>query len=249
VHETQLLTAQRSYYRARAPEYDAWWERRGRYDRGRDANSRWFVEAAHLERALARSRPRGDILELACGTGLWTRILAPHARSLTAVDAAPEMIAQNQSRLGGAAVQYVEADLFDWQPKPDAYDLCFFAFWLSHVPESRFDAFWKMVATALRPGGRVFFIDSDRSDRSSASDHRLPPADEETILRRLDDGREFCIVKRFYAPRWLERRLADLGWRIQVRRTGEFFIYGTGERTARVRRHVRCVRRPTRGSS
>jgi demethylmenaquinone methyltransferase/2-methoxy-6-polyprenyl-1,4-benzoquinol methylase len=141
------------------------------------------------------------------------------------------MIAQNQSRLGGAAVQYVEADLFDWQPKPDAYDLCFFAFWLSHVPESRFDAFWRMVATALRPGGRVFFIDSDRSDRSSASDHRLPPADEETMLRRLDDGREFCIVKRFYAPRWLERRLADLGWRIQVRRTGEFFIYGTGERT------------------
>jgi demethylmenaquinone methyltransferase/2-methoxy-6-polyprenyl-1,4-benzoquinol methylase len=98
------------------------------------------------------------------------------------------------------------------------------------VPESRFEAFWEMLATALRPGGRVFFIDSDRSDRSTASDHRLPPADEETMLRRLDDGREFCIVKRFYAPEWLEDRLAELGWRMQVRRTGEFFIYGAGER-------------------
>lgn len=232
MHEAELLTAQRSYYRARAPEYDAWWQRLGRYDRGRDANARWFAEATDLERALARFRPRGDILELACGTGLWTRILVSDAGRLTAVDAAPEMIAENQSRLGGAAVEYVEADLFEWQPTPGAYDVCFFAFWLSHVPESRFEAFWSMVATALRPGGRVFFIDSDRSDRSTASDHRLPTADEDTMVRRLDDGREFRIVKRFYAPQWLESRLAELGWRVQVRRTGEFFIYGAGEQRA-----------------
>lgn len=229
MHETELLTAQRTYYQARAPEYDAWWERQGRYDRGPDANARWFAETADLERALARFRPQGDILELACGTGLWTRILAAHARRLTAVDAAPEMIERNRSRLAGAAVEYVEADLFEWQPEPGAYDLCFFAFWLSHVPESRFEPFWRMVATALRPGGRVFFIDSDRSDRSTASDHRLPPADAETMLRRLDDGREFWIVKRFYAPKWLECRLAELGWRVEIRRTGEFFIYGAGE--------------------
>lgn len=232
MHETELLTAQRSYYRARASEYDAWWERVGRYDRGAAANAQWFAEAAELERALARFRPDGDILELACGTGLWTRILASRARRLTAVDAAPEMIRQNRSRLGGAPVEYVEADLFEWQPEPGAYDLCFFSFWLSHVPASRFEAFWRTVATALRPGGRVFFIDSGRSDRSTAADHRLPTADEETMVRRLDDGREFRIVKRFYAPDWLEPRLAQLGWRVQVRRTGEFFIYGAGEQRA-----------------
>jgi SAM-dependent methyltransferase len=232
VREAELLTTQKSYYRARAPEYDAWWNRLGRYDRGPDVNARWFAQTAELERALARFRPHGDILELACGTGLWTSILASHARHLTAVDAAAEMIAQNRSRLGAAAVEYVEADLFEWQPQPDAYDLCFFAFWLSHVPESRFEAFWRMVGTALRPGGRVFFIDSDRSDLSTASDHRLPPTDDETMLRRLDDGREFRIVKRFYSPEWLKRRLAELGWRVRINRTGEFFIYGAGERTA-----------------
>jgi demethylmenaquinone methyltransferase/2-methoxy-6-polyprenyl-1,4-benzoquinol methylase len=230
VRETELLTVQRSYYRARAPEYDAWWHRLGRYDRGPEANARWFAQAADLERALARFRPEGDILELACGTGLWTSILASHARHLTAVDAAPEMIAQNKSRLRGAAVEYVEADLFEWQPRPGAYDVCFFAFWLSHVPESRFEAFWRMVGTALRPSGRVFFIDSGRSDLSTASDHRLSPTEEETVLRRLDDGREFCIVKRFYTPEWLKSRLAELGWRVRIHRTGEFFIHGAGER-------------------
>jgi SAM-dependent methyltransferase len=230
VHEAELLTAQRSYYRARAPEYDAWWHRQGRYDRGPDANARWFDEASDLEQAVGKFCPRGDILELACGTGLWTSVLASHARHLTAVDAAPEMIALNRSRLRDAAVEYVEADLFEWQPTPRSYDLCFFAFWLSHVPESRFEAFWEMVGMALRPGGRVFFIDSDRSDCSTASDHRLPPAEDETLLRRLDDGREFCIVKRFYAPERLESRLARLGWQCRIQRTGEFFIYGAGER-------------------
>jgi SAM-dependent methyltransferase len=232
VDETDLLTVQRSYYRARAPEYDAWWHRLGRYDRGADANARWFAEVAVLEQALSRFGPQGDVLELACGTGLWTAVLASHARHLTAVDAAPEMIERNKARLRGAAVEYVEADMFDWQPKPDAYDLCFFAFWLSHVPESRFDAFWTSVETALRPGGRVFFIDSARSDLSTASDHRLAPTDDEATLRRLDDGREFRIIKRFYTPGWLESRLAELGWRIQVHETGEFFIYGAGKRMA-----------------
>jgi demethylmenaquinone methyltransferase/2-methoxy-6-polyprenyl-1,4-benzoquinol methylase len=48
------------------------------------------------------------------------------------------------------------------------------------------------------------------------------------MIRRLDDGSEFPIVKRYYEPRALERRLAELGWRIEVRVTGEFFIYGAG---------------------
>jgi demethylmenaquinone methyltransferase/2-methoxy-6-polyprenyl-1,4-benzoquinol methylase len=106
--------------------------------------------------------------------------------------------------------------------------VCFFAFWLSHVPESRFERFWKSVEEALRPGGRVFFIDSDRSEHSTAADHHLPEADEETMRRRLDDGREFQIIKRFYDPPLLQDRLAGLGFELEVRRSGEFFIYGSG---------------------
>ena len=31
-HDDDLLREQRRFYRARAPEYDEWWQRRGRYD-------------------------------------------------------------------------------------------------------------------------------------------------------------------------------------------------------------------------
>jgi SAM-dependent methyltransferase len=222
-----VLSEQLSYYRARAEEYDRWWLRLGRFDRGAEANARWREEIARLEAALEQVEPRGEILELACGTGIWTQALVGEGRRVTAVDAAPEVLAINRGRLADHPVEYVQADLFTWEPPPAAYDLCVFAFWLSHVPEERFAGFWQRVGRALRPGGRAFFIDSARTERSTAADHTLPAGEATTMTRRLDDGREFQIVKRFYAPEQLEADLARLGWAAQVRRTGEFFIHGT----------------------
>jgi demethylmenaquinone methyltransferase/2-methoxy-6-polyprenyl-1,4-benzoquinol methylase len=223
-----VLTEQLDYYRARALEYDKWWLREGRFDRGPDANTRWSAETGELERVLERFDARGDVLELACGTGLWTRHLVAHADRVTAVDAAPEVLAINQARVGDDRVRYIEADLFQWTPDT-RYDACVFAFWLSHVPEDRFAAFWAMVARALKPGGRVLFIDSARTERSTAADHVLPSGGDDTMTRRLDDGREFHIVKRFYDPAVLERRLGELGWQASVGATPEFFIHGTAQ--------------------
>lgn len=228
-----LLAEQARYYCERAGEYEDWWYRRGRYDRGVDANARWFAEAAEVEDALERFRPAGRVLELACGTGLWTRRLVRHADTVTAVDASPEVIELARARLDDPRVDYVRADLFAWEPST-SYDVCFFAFWLSHVPEARFQDFWAKVGRALRPGGRVFFVDSLPSELSSAVDHRLPDPGEETMTRRLADGREFRIVKRFYEPRALSRGLVDLGWDAQVQATPEFFIYGQATTSGRV---------------
>ena len=224
-----VLTEQLDYYRARALEYDKWWNREGRFDRGPEANTRWFAETSELERVLERFDPRGDVLELACGTGLWTRHLVRHADSLTAVDAAPEVLAINRARVGDSRVRYLEADLFGWVAE-DRYDAVVFSFWLSHVPAERFAAFWGLVAGALKPGGRVLFIDSARTERSTAADHVLPSGGDDVMTRRLDDGREFQIVKRFYDPPELERALQGLGWTASVGATSEFFIYGTATR-------------------
>jgi SAM-dependent methyltransferase len=228
MNEVRLLDEQQAYYRARAGEYDRWWLREGRYDHGPEANRRWFEEVTALERALEDFGPRGEILELACGTGLWTRRLISGARRLTAVDAAPEVLEINRERVGSELVRYVEADLFEWTPPQSAFDVCFFSFWLSHVPESRFVAFWEKVRGALRPGGRVFLIDSARSESSGARDHALSTDEGQTMVRRLDDGTEFQIVKRFYDPDRLQRRLAELGWNVEASATGEYFIYAAG---------------------
>src|SRR6185503_16254073 len=173
----------------------------------------------------ARFQPAGRVLELACGTGWWTEQLIGHANDLTAVDASAEVLALNAARVPDPRVRRIQADLFAWKPD-DTYDVVFFSFWLSHVPPERFDGFWEMVRGALKPGGRVFFVDSLRTELSTASDHVLPPEDDIIAERKLNDGSRYSIYKIFYDPARLQARLESLGWRAHVSATSSFFLYG-----------------------
>jgi demethylmenaquinone methyltransferase/2-methoxy-6-polyprenyl-1,4-benzoquinol methylase len=167
---------------------------------------------------------RGKILELAGGTGIWSQKLLRCADELTILDASAEVLAINEARLRSERVRYIRADVFDWRPS-ERFDVVFFGFWLSHVPESKFEAFWEIVRASLAPQGRVFFVDSQREPTSTASDQ--PLSDTNITVRRLNDGRTFAIYKVFYDPLDLQRRLARLGWNATVRTTSRYFLYGS----------------------
>jgi SAM-dependent methyltransferase len=224
--DRQILDEQIEYYRARAPEYDDWFFRRGRYDRGRKHQQEWLDDVRELEAAVQQAQPHGRVLELACGTGLWTRHLAQRASSVVAVDASPQVLQLNAARVGSSNVEYVLADLFQWEPSQD-FDFVFFGFWLTHIPPERFQAFWCQVRQALRPGGSVFFADTARHPEVAASNHVLPDRDEIIMERKLNDGQEYRVVKVFYEPLALEERLRQLKWTGFVRGTKQFFIYGS----------------------
>jgi hypothetical protein len=91
-----IIAEQIAYYRARAPEYDEWFNRRGRYDRGPAHRAEWFQEINIIKKALQPLIRGKRILELACGTGLWTHYLAEESKEVEAVDASPEAIAINR---------------------------------------------------------------------------------------------------------------------------------------------------------
>src|SRR4051794_38994502 len=208
-----LLAEQLAYYRARAREYDKWFRREGLHDLGEERNARWRLELNSVFSALDAFAPRGDVLELAYGTGEWTIRLAESATRVVGVDAAPEMRELALAKLQDAGKSNVELwvdDLFSWQPDQD-YDVVFFAFWLSHVPESDADRFWRSVHDALRPGGRFFLVDAARAvpERNVMHGSRLPDRESATELRRLEDGREFRIFKRSFDPDRLARDIRN----------------------------------------
>lgn len=218
------LAEQLEYYRARASEYDEWWYRRGRYDRGPDANAHWFRDMAELQKSLDDFGPRGRVLELAGGTGIWSERLLRCADELTVVDASAEVLAMNEAKLRSEKVRYVQADLFNWTP-PDRFDVVFFGFWLSHVPASKFESFCDLVRASLTPRGRVFFVDSRKEPTSTASNHELRADD--VSVRLLNDGRAFRIYKIFYDRSDLQERLGRLGWHAAVHATSRYFLYGS----------------------
>ena len=222
--DDDLVRQQIAYYRERAREYDEWFHRHGRYDRGPEHTRRWWDEVAEVRAALERAAPRGHILELACGTGIWTERLAPHAAHLTAVDASPEALAINRLRVAAPNVDYQCTDLFAWQPTA-TYDFVFFGFWLTHVPPARFDTFWALVGQALAEGGTVFLVDT-RVQPEMRIDGSLNGG---AAIRTLNDGRQFQIVKIFYEPAQLRERLHGLGWYADLHATATFFLYGTAK--------------------
>jgi demethylmenaquinone methyltransferase/2-methoxy-6-polyprenyl-1,4-benzoquinol methylase len=229
-----ILAEQLAYYRARAREYDKWFRREGLHDLGEEHNARWRLELDRVFSALDAFAPRGDVLELAYGTGEWTIRLAESATRVVGVDAAPEMRELALAKLQDAGKSNVElrvGDLFSWQPDRD-YDVVFFAFWLSHVPESHARRFWRSVHDALRPGGRFFLVDAGRAvpERNVIYGSRLPDRGSVTELRRLEDGREFRIINRSFDPGRLARDLRECGLDASFVETGEFFVYGLGRR-------------------
>jgi demethylmenaquinone methyltransferase/2-methoxy-6-polyprenyl-1,4-benzoquinol methylase len=234
VSDDGLLDEQQAYYRRRAPSYDEWFERRGPYDRGPEENRRWLAEVDVVAAALDAWDLGGDVLELAGGTGWWTQRLAGVASTLTVVDGSSETLELNRARVGRDDISYVVADLFTWEAeRAQSYDVVFFSFWLSHVPRERVAAFFALVARCLRPGGRAVFIDNRHDPKLDVPDPYVTRygtvvgGDGDVQVRRLGDGTEHRVVKVFYEPAELQDRLAELGWRADVRATESSFIYGT----------------------
>jgi len=216
---SDVLGEQKRYYAERAPEYDDWWYRRGRYELEPEALERWQADIAEADAELETFTPRGVVLELAAGTGIWTRKLVEVADRVVAVDANAETLGLNT-----ADAELVRADVFEWEPA-ERFDLVFFSFWLSHVPEERFDEFWSLVRAALAAGGRVFLVDSGAGDTAHTG---TAQADGEET-RSLSDGRTFRIVKRRWRPDELAERVRPLGFELDLQDTAYgHFVYGGG---------------------
>jgi SAM-dependent methyltransferase len=213
------------YYEARAPEYDDWYLRRGRYERGAIHDAAWNAELDAAGRWLDALPWGGEIVELAAGTGWWSPLLAARGElslydtSAAALDRARERLLAHNLR---AHIHLRDA----WAEPDRKVDGLFLGFWLSHVAPERLSEFLGLAHRWLKPGAPLAFIDSLPDAASGAADHPAP-ADDRSI-RRLDDGREFTIVKVYYEPAQLTAALRAAAFDdVDVTTTGRFFLLGS----------------------
>jgi demethylmenaquinone methyltransferase/2-methoxy-6-polyprenyl-1,4-benzoquinol methylase len=220
-----------AYYEARAPEYDDWYLRRGRYERGPVHDAAWNAELDMAGRWLDDLPIRGEIVELAAGTGWWSPLLASKGE-LSLYDGVPAPLERARERL---VAHHLRAHIHQrdaWAEPDRQVDAVFTGFWLSHVPRVRLDEFLGIVRRWLKPDGTFAFIDSLLDPQSSAVDHPTPADD--TAVRRLGDGREFTIVKVYYEPEELEAALGRAGFEaVGVSMTGRFFLTGVARAAER----------------
>ena len=214
-----------AYYQARAGEYDDWYLRRGRYSHGPIHDTAWNAELDGAGTWLDAIPFRGEIVELAAGTGWWSPLLASKGE-LWLYDAAEAPLDRARDRLLAHRLRAHIHVRDIWEEPDRQVDGVFCGFWLSHVERERTAEFLALVRRWLKPGGTFAFIDSLPDPASGASDNPTPSDDRS--VRRLDDGREFTIVKVYREPSELEAALREAGFRdIAVRTTGRFFVLGS----------------------
>jgi SAM-dependent methyltransferase len=158
---------------------------------------------------------RGEtLLEVGCGAGRFTELLAESSADVWAVDATSAVDACRETLGERRNVHLVQADLFDLPFEPGAFDrvLCYGV--LQHTPDPR--AAFLALVEQLRPGGVLaadVYRKAEYIDRWSAKRLWRP------LTTRLPRRRLQRLVE-WYVPRWLpvDTRLA------RVPRIGRFLV-------------------------
>jgi ubiquinone/menaquinone biosynthesis C-methylase UbiE len=97
------------------------------------------------------------ILEIGCGFGAFTRLIAGRARHVTAVDLSPQMIEVARKHSAGYSnLEFVLGDFLQLPLSADSYDSIVTIATLHHLPVA--EALTKMKAM-LRPGGLLLLHD------------------------------------------------------------------------------------------
>lgn len=174
------------YYRERAEEYDAVYDKPERQE-----------DLARLRSLLPPLVAGRSVLEVAAGTGYWTTALATTAESVVATDFNEEPLAVARTRSYQADVRFQTADAYDLEAVEGQFDAIFAGFFWSHVPRTDVRRFVQGLRDRVEPGGLVIFADNRYVEGSNHPITRTGAHGDTYQTRQLSDGRTFEVLKNF----------------------------------------------------
>jgi ubiquinone/menaquinone biosynthesis C-methylase UbiE len=178
------------YYSQRAPEYEEIYRRN---DPVRQAE---ITEIGQIMRSILLQK---RVLEVACGTGFWTQIVAEVARTALAIDASEQMLTLARKKIGtDPRVRFEEADAYKLETLQGDFDAGLAMFWFSHIPRVRLQEFLTGFHRRLGPSAVVFM--GDNVDVPGVGGELVRPADSKDSfkIRQLQDGSTHRIIKNYY---------------------------------------------------
>lgn len=201
------------YYAARASHYEKV------YDYPERAG-----DIATLERHL-RSRFAGHrVLEVACGTGFWTRRVAEAAAAIVATDAVPETIEVASVRSAADNVRYVVQDAYHLPDSLGTFDAALAGLWLSHVPVERRREFLQSLHVRLDPGAPVTLFDNNRAQLARFPIVHTDPAGNTYQDRTWEDGETYRVLKNFPTEDELRSMVSGYGTDVQHQDLENFWV-------------------------
>jgi ubiquinone/menaquinone biosynthesis C-methylase UbiE len=137
------------------------------------------------------------VLEIACGTGYWTQLIAGVAAQVVATDLAEEPMRIAQSKQYTRRPVFCLADAYALPETLGRFDAALAVFWWSHVPRQRIAQFLASLHRRLESGARVVLMDNLYVEGSSSGISEIDAHGNTYQLRRLGDGAEVRVLKNF----------------------------------------------------
>jgi ubiquinone/menaquinone biosynthesis C-methylase UbiE len=207
------MNALADYYAKCAPEYERIYQKPERQ-----------ADLASLRQRVAEAFTGRAVLEVACGTGYWTEVLARASRSVVATDINDEVLAIARTKPLGSSVRLCRCDAFRLESVPGEFNAALAAFWWSHLTCSQLQDFLAGLHRKLQPGSLVVFIDNNYAEGSSTPISRRDEQGNTYQMRRLRDGSTVEVLKNFPTEEGIRSVLAARSTQLSIARLTYYWM-------------------------
>jgi SAM-dependent methyltransferase len=182
-------------------------------------------DLAALREQLAQQLRGHAVLELACGTGYWTSVIATAADSVLATDINPEMVALGEQRkLPGDKVQFRVADAFRLPPDLGSFTAIFIGFWWSHVRRAEQEGLLAQLRARVGKDVLLVLADDCYVEGSSETIARTDLEGNTYQICSVPDGERYEIPKNYPSDSALRKRLGGAVREIKIMRLENYWL-------------------------
>ena len=209
------------YYNDRAPEYEAFYA--GEFPTGPRSPELYKSDTKAIQQ-LIPDYISGKCIDIACGTGFWLPYYHQNCTTITLIDQSNGVLAESKKKIKDLSIENKAktqcGDIFIDIPSDRFYDSALAGFIISHFKNEELSEFFTILRKALKPGGQFVIIDSVWGEEAKAH-HR----DQNGMAtRRLYDGREFQIYKRYFTKEELQNIARKSGIKVEIIYWGNIFF-------------------------
>jgi len=177
----------RKYYQNRANEYELVYQKPERQ-----------ADLKQLHLYLKKAFENKKVVEIACGTGYWTKTIAESCHHILATDVNEEVLTIAKGKAyGPASIHFKQIDLWQLEKEDTNFDSVFGGFIWSHILKTDIPKFLKKLQNQLTTNGELIFIDNKYVEGSSTPISRTDADGNTYQIRRLQNGEVYEVLKNF----------------------------------------------------
>jgi demethylmenaquinone methyltransferase/2-methoxy-6-polyprenyl-1,4-benzoquinol methylase len=201
------------YYAKRAKEYETIYDKPERQ-----------ADLLELKKLLKAAFSNEEIIEIACGTGYWTQIIAETAFSVLATDINGQVIdVAKAKRYLKNNVSFAIADSYTLANIQPTFTAGFGAFIWSHIPLEKLALFLETLHSKIKTGGKIVFIDNNYVEGNSTPISQIDSRGNTYQRRLLKDGTGYLVLKNFPTQAQIRTLLKEKAVNIEFKQLEYFW--------------------------